>query len=312
MILTITLNPSVDISYHLPAEFKLDTVNRVNEVSKTAGGKGLNVTRVLKQLGEDVAATGFLGGNLGEFIHEEIEKMNVLDLYVPIAGQTRNCIAILHEEQQTEILESGPEISPEEAVLFLDKMEEYIHQADYITISGSLPKGLEASYYNDVLTITGKTKTPVLLDTKGELLNRVLENDIKPFLIKPNQSELADLIGRELTTEVAVAEALQRDELRDIPWVVVTMGADGAVVKHMNKLYYVQIPKVKAVNPVGSGDSVIAGFASGLARNLKGEDLIKYGLTMGVLNAMQEKTGHIDSTKIGWCMKETKVEEMNI
>ncbi|MYL60362.1 tagatose-6-phosphate kinase, partial [Virgibacillus halodenitrificans] len=100
--------------------------------------------------------------------------------------------------------------------------------------------------------------------------------------------------------------------LRDIPWVVVTMGADGAVVKHMNKLYYVQIPKVKAVNPVGSGDSVIAGFASGLARNLKGEDLIKYGLTMGVLNAMQEKTGHIDSTKIGWCMKETKVEEMNI
>ncbi|AIF44326.1 hexose kinase [Virgibacillus sp. SK37] len=312
MILTITLNPSVDISYHLPDEFKLDTVNRVTDVSKTAGGKGLNVTRVLKQLGEDVAATGFLGGNLGEFIHEELRTMDVKDFYVSIAGQTRNCIAVLHEGQQTEILESGPEISQEEATIFLDKMEEYLHQADYITISGSLPKGLKFSYYNDVLTITGKTKTPVLLDTKGELLKRVLENETKPFLIKPNQSELADLIGRELTTEVAVAEALQRDVLRDIPWIVVTLGADGAVVKHTNTLYYAQIPKVKAVNPVGSGDSVIAGFASGLARNLRGEELIKYGLTMGVLNAMQEKTGYIDTTKIDWCMKEIKVEEMNI
>ena len=106
MILTITLNPSVDISYKLDC-FSLDTVNRVDDVSKTAGGKGLNVARVLGQLGEKVAASGFLGGSLGGFISSQIAALDIDNFFVEIAGETRNCIAVIHGRKQREILESG-------------------------------------------------------------------------------------------------------------------------------------------------------------------------------------------------------------
>ncbi len=116
MIVTITMNPSVDISYPLE-HFQLDTVNRVSKVRKTAGGKGLNVTRV-QQLGADVLASGLLGGELGDAIQHELTSAGIKHAFSPISGKTRNCIAILHEGKQTEILEQGPVISASEAKTF--------------------------------------------------------------------------------------------------------------------------------------------------------------------------------------------------
>ena len=311
MILTITLNPSVDISYKLPGAFALDTVNRVADVSKTAGGKGLNVTRVLHQLGEDVAATGFLGGSLGDFIRQEISTLSIRDYFVSIEGATRNCIAVIHEGKQTEILESGPTISKREADLFLEELSSNMKQAKFITISGSLPKGIAADYYNKILEMADQQNIPVLLDTKGELLHHALKNESKPYLIKPNQEELADLIGENLPNKTHVIEALESNLFTDVPWIVVTLGVDGALVKHEQQLYKVTIPKVETINPVGSGDSVIAGFAAGLSRGLGDEALIKYGLAMGVLNAMEEKTGHVDPNKVDWCVENMEIKKLS-
>lgn len=308
--MTITLNPSVDISYKLPGEFSIDAVNRVADVSKTAGGKGLNVARVLQQLGEDVAATGFLGGSLGDFISREIAKLGIHDYFVGIEGDTRNCIAVIHEGQQTEVLEGGPSIAGDEADLFLNRLAKKMKQAEIITISGSLPKGLPDNYYNKIVDIAHQLDTPVLLDTKGELLVHALQNKSKPYLIKPNQDEIADLLGRKLPHVSDVVEALKSELFADVPWVVVTLGADGAIVKHDHHIYQAKAPKINAVNPVGSGDSVIAGFAAGLSRGLADEALIKYGLTMGVLNAMEEKTGHIDPSQVEWCVGQMGVEEI--
>lgn len=307
MILTITLNPSVDISYKLPGPFALDTVNRVADVSKTAGGKGLNVTRVLQQLGEDVAATGFLGGSLGNFIRREISMLGIHDYFVGIEGATRNCIAVIHEGQQTEILENGPTISNNEADLFLEELSSNMSQAKILTISGSLPRGLTDDYYNKILTMADQQNTPVLLDTKGELLGHALKSNSKPYLIKPNQEELAGLFGRQLRNEPEVIAALKSQHFSDVPWVVVTLGANGALVKHEQTIYKVRIPKVNAVNPVGSGDAVVAGFAAGLSQGLADEELIKFGLAMGVLNAMEEQTGRVDPSKVDWCMEQTHV-----
>lgn len=117
MILTLTLNPSVDISYPLD-ELHIDTVNRIQNVSKTAGGKGLNVTRVLSQLNEQVVATGFLGGKIGDFIAEKLNHNQVKHSFFKIKGETRNCIAILHNGNQTEILEQGPTITVDESTGF--------------------------------------------------------------------------------------------------------------------------------------------------------------------------------------------------
>lgn len=310
MILTVTLNPSVDIGYKLP-RFELDIVNRALDVSKTAGGKGLNVTRVLHQLGEDLIVTGFLGGNLGEFIRVEINKLGVHDHFVNSTGSTRNCIAIIHEGHQTEILEGGPVITATEAISFLAQFASSIKEVDYVTISGSMPKGLDTDFYSKLLEIAQQNKTPVLLDTSGKSLKQSLENVHKPFLVKPNMEELAELLEWEVTGEDQIIEALTESIFEDVPWIVVTLGADGALIKHECAVYRAHIPKVNAINPVGSGDSVIAGFAAGLSRKLPDVELIKFGLSMGVLNAIEEKTGYINLEKIAWCIEQINVEKLN-
>ncbi|CAM3228955.1 hexose kinase [Filibacter tadaridae] len=309
MIVTITLNPAVDISYKLD-NLSLDTVNRVGDVSKTAGGKGLNVARVLYQLGEDVAASGFLGGSLGGFISAQIAALGIRDFFVPIDGETRNCIAIIHEGKQTEILESGPLISENEATLFLERFTEYVQLVRLVTLSGSLPKGLPADYYVKLVEIANQYDTPILLDSNGASLTTIIESEHKPLLIKPNEEELANLLGQRSVDESQIMDALGSLLFADIPWVVVTLGADGAIVKHDKNLYRARVPKVSASNPVGSGDSVVAGFAAGIARELADEELIKFGLSMGVLNALEEKTGHINVEKIGWAVGQIVVERI--
>lgn len=305
MILTVTLNPSVDISYKMDA-FQLDTVNRVQDVTKTAGGKGINVSRVLKQLGEEVAATGFIGGNLGDFIRQELKEMSVLDYFVSCDGETRNCIAVIHDGKQTEILEGGPTITNEQRS-FLQQFKKSVEEAALITLSGSYPKGLPTNFYNELIDIAALANKPVLLDTSGGALKHALENEQKPFLIKPNEEELAALLNRELQTEEALIEALHHPLFKGIEWIVVTLGANGALVKHDEQVYRVEIPKVKAINPVGSGDSVIAGFASGLSKEMETTALIRYGVTMGLLNAMEAKTGTIDATKVDEYMNQVDV-----
>ncbi|WP_318615613.1 hexose kinase [Sporosarcina sp. YIM B06819] len=309
MILTITLNPAVDISYKLD-NFILDTVNRVGDVSKTAGGKGLNVARVLHQLNEDVAASGFLGGSLGDFIRSQMELIGIEDYFVQIGGETRNCIAVIHEGKQTEILESGPIISQEELLAFLEKFTGDVQQVDIVTLSGSLPKGLSTDFYSKIIEIANRHNARVLLDSNGALLKATLTSGHKPYFIKPNEQELGDLVNRKMMSDTDIIKALESSLFEDIPWVVVTLGADGAIVKHADTFYRAKAPKIEAVNPVGSGDSVVAGFAAGFARGLKDEDLIKFGLSMGVLNAMEEKTGRIDVAKVQWAVDQIQVEKM--
>ena len=163
MILTLTLNPSVDISYPLD-ELHIDTVNRVQNVSKTAGGKGLNVTRVLSQLNEQVVATGFLGGKIGDFIAEKLNHNQVKHSFFKIKGETRNCIAILHNGNQTEILEQGPTITVDESTGFLKHLKDLIPKAKSVVISGSLPKGVDSNYYSKIIDICNENDKPVVLD----------------------------------------------------------------------------------------------------------------------------------------------------
>lgn len=293
MILTVTLNPSVDISYQLDKLF-MDTINRVEDTGKTAGGKGLNVARVLNKLHVEVAATGFLGGSLGQFIQSEINSLGIHDFFVDIAGETRNCIAVIHEGKQTEILESGPVISNEEASLFLEEFIKHVESVDLITISGSLPNGISNDFYGKLIAIANNENIPVLLDVNGELTLSTLEYGALPFFIKPNKEEFGEIIGKEIRQESELMEGLKQEIFKHIPWVVVTLGENGAMIKHHQTMYKATIPEINAVSPVGSGDSVVAGFAAGFTKELKNEELITYALTMGVLNAMEEKTGDIN------------------
>ena len=309
MILTTTLNPSVDIRYTMDS-LTLDTINRVDAVSKTAGGKGLNVARVLKQVDEQVIATGFLGGTLGTFIEEQLESLSIENAFVSVEENTRNCIAIIHNNQQTEILEKGPKIARGEATKFIEQFSNVIQKVNLATISGSLPAGLTSTFYQSLITIAAEHHTPVLLDTSGSILSDLLKEKAYPYLIKPNESEFAELVGKELSTEIEILQALQSDLFTPIPWVIVTLGSKGAFIKCNDTYYRAEIPSVQAVNPVGSGDSVIAGFAKGLNQELEIEEIIKLGLSFGVLNAMEDQTGYINVEQIDSVMNEVMLSKL--
>lgn len=294
MILTVTMNPSIDTRYVLD-KLKIDDVNRVTP-DKTAGGKGLNVSRVLMQLGDDVVATGLLGGHMGAYMAELMDADGVKNDFSPIAGETRVCLNILHEGNQTELLESGPEVSADEYAAFLDKFQGLAAQADVVTLSGSLPRGVDANCYAELVRIAAKVGAKVLLDTSGAALDVALESEVKPMLVKPNLAEINALLGTNYTPDqlAELQGALANDgRFGGIPWVVISMGSAGSVAFTDNKAYRVQTLPIAAVNATGCGDSTIAGFAHSIA---KGDDpltTLKVANTCGKLNAMDPKTGHL-------------------
>ncbi|MGM0175288.1 tagatose-6-phosphate kinase [Enterococcus sp. DIV0800] len=291
MIVTITMNPSIDISYPLE-NFTLDTVNRVKNVRKTAGGKGLNVTRVLKQLEADVTASGLIGGVLGEAIKQDLDQTEIKHAFSSIKGETRNCIAVLHEGQQTEILESGPVVEPTEAAAFLQHFKKLAATAEILSFSGSLPEGLPTDFYSQMIQLC--QPKPVVLDCSGTALRQVLQGKAKPLLIKPNNEELSDLLGKPIGKDpVELKEALSDPLFAGIEWIVVSLGAGGAFAKYNETFYQVTIPKIEVVNPVGSGDATVAGLTDAIAKGLSPEEILKYGNAMGMLNAQEATTGFV-------------------
>ena len=303
MILTVTMNPSIDTRYQLD-KLIIDDVNRVTP-EKTAGGKGLNVSRVLLQLGDDVLATGLLGGHMGAYMAELMDADGVKNDFVPIAGETRICLNILHEGNQTELLESGPQIAPAELEAFTAKFAELAAKADVVTLSGSLPRGVDAGYYAKLVKIAEEAGAKVLLDTSGASLEAALESDAKPELVKPNLTEINGLLSTSFTTDDvdALREALAADgRFAGIPWVVVSMGAAGSVGFHEGRAFRAKTPAIAAVNATGSGDSTIAGFAHAIAAGADDVTVLKTANTCGKLNAMDPKTGHLvmDRWDEGW------------
>ena len=291
MIVSVTMNPSVDISYPLDT-LVIDDVNRCGNVRKTAGGKGLNVTRVIHQMGEEVVSTGLLGGVLGNFIREKLSLEGVSYQFSDIKGETRNCIAVLHDNhQQTEILESGPVISDEELSAFNEMFLTLAQPSDVVTLSGSLPNGVPTDYYRWIIQKVSDYDTKVVLDTSGNSLKEVLLSGVKPFAIKPNLEELHSLVGQ---TTADLNTLLNQPLFDGVTLIMISLGKDGAFVKYQQDFYRVEIPKISVKNPVGSGDSTVAGLAIGLANNYSIEDTIKTAMTLGMLNAMEETTGSVD------------------
>lgn len=294
MILTVTMNPSIDTRYVVD-HLAIDDVNRVTP-QKTAGGKGLNVSRVLVQLGDDVVATGLLGGYAGAYLGSLMDADGIPHRFTPIAGESRTCIALLHDGNQTELLESGPVVTSEELAAFMDGFEGLVAESSCVTLSGSLPKGVPADTYAHLVAAAARAGVPVLLDTSGAALDAALGSDIKPTLVKPNLTEINDLLGTSFTPDdlPALREALAADaRFRGIDWVVVSMGAAGSVAFHDGRVLRARAPRIEALNATGSGDSTIAGFAHAIAAGAAPEEVLRCGNACGTLNAMDPQTGHL-------------------
>ncbi|GBG93696.1 tagatose-6-phosphate kinase [Ligilactobacillus salitolerans] len=311
-ILAITMNPSVDISYPID-HLQLDTVNRVSNVTKTAGGKGLNVARVVYQLQEPVSTSGVLGGTIGTFISQQLADIGLQEQFLHIPQESRNCIAILHDDgQQTEVLEAGPTLTADQQVEFMDHFDQLLNEVSLVTISGSLPRGFAVDLYADMVEAAAKKDVKVILDSSGASLAAGISKEHKPLLIKPNQEEIAQLVGRKLNDLADLQHVLLNEEVfGGLEWVVVSLGKDGALAKVGQELYRVTIPKINVVNPVGSGDSTVAGLAVGINRHESVPDVLKTAMTTGMLNTMEKETGHIDPTLFDEYFAKVSVEKIN-
>lgn len=313
MILTVTMNPAVDISYQV-SDLKIDDINRValNEVKKTAGGKGLNVSRVLRQAGIDVCATGIVGGTTGQLIINQCSDIGIDTQFEEIEAESRNCIAILHDGNQTEILESGAAVSPAVQATFLKRFDQLLEKVDVVAISGSVLPGFSTDLYAQMVERVGVQGKKVILDTSGSQFVTALNHHVKPFAIKPNSSELSELLGREVVdTAESLKLALEDQMFSDIPLILVSRGGNGGFAKVEQSYYEIIIPKIEVVNPVGSGDSTVAGISYSLEHNLSVEEMLRHAMLFGMLNAMENLTGCIDLSKTDQIYSDIKVTKLN-
>lgn len=291
MILVVNLNASVDKRYEMK-ELQKGTVMRAFKVENTPGGKGIHVANVATILGEECIATGFLGGKTGEFIEEKLADYNIKSDFIKINGETRECLAIITEDlDQTEILEPGPEVSMEEQNKFLLKYKELVKSSNIIVASGSVPKNIPKSFYGELISIANKNNKKFLLDTSGELLVEGIKS--KPFFIKPNIDEIEALTGKRIETDEDAIEEIKKFQEQGIEFVVISLGSKGSIAGYKGKFYKVIVPKVKAVNPVGSGDSYVGGVAVALKRGYDIEEVLRYASACGTANAMEEETGFV-------------------
>ncbi|WP_105614287.1 1-phosphofructokinase [Vallitalea okinawensis] len=309
MILTITMNPAIDKIYFVK-NFQLGEVHRPVEMIASAGGKGLNVARVIHYLGEKVAASGFLGGGNGDFISQKIKDLSIDNRFVNIEQETRICINVTDSSNQlcTEVLEAGPCISQEEKDLFLKKYEAMIEDVELITISGSLPEGLPASFYYSMITVAHKRNKKVLLDTSGKAFLEGIK--AKPFLVKPNMDEIKNVYNQPMNTEEDWCNAIHflKEEGIEIP--VISLGENGCIAGLKDGIYKVDIPPIQVINTVGSGDSFIGGFAVGLVRNLNDCEILRLASATGSANTQFNQTGYVEQEVVNDFLSKITVRKM--
>ena len=291
MITTVTLNASIDKAYHMDKDIENGTVMRVASCNNTAGGKGLNVARVAALCGADVKATGFCGGFNGKYLESLLEKDGLANAFVHVEQETRCCLNILDKKYgSTEYLEPGCSISEEEEKEFFDVFEKLAKESDVITLSGSLPKGVEADIYARLITKAKEQGAKVILDSSGESLKEGIK--ACPTLVKPNKDEMEMLFGIKIKNMEDVLTYAKKIYDTGIPYVAISLGGEGALLICKEGVYHGKPPKLDVVNTVGCGDSMVAAFAVALEENLTPQEALKKAVAVASANAMTAETGN--------------------
>ena len=308
MILVINLNASVDKRYKMKDLIKGE-VMRASEVDNTPGGKGIHVANVATILGEDCIATGYLGGKSGEFISEKLQDYGIKQDFVQVTGETRSCLAIITESgAQTEILEPGPTVTPEEQEAFLAKYQELLSKASVVAASGSMPKGLPGDFYGQLISLAHKAGKPFLLDTSGEALIQGIK--AQPYFVKPNNDEIKVLVGAELRSDEDIVHVLKKFMEDGIKLPVISLGAQGSMAGYNQHVYKITVPKIQCKNPVGSGDSFVAGIAVGIERGMAIEDVLSLGAACGTANAMEDESGFVRKEVVEELFPQIKIQQI--
>lgn len=285
MIYTVTFNPSLDYIVSVN-DFQLGLTNRTDSELILPGGKGINVSTILMNLGIDSTAFGFAAGFTGEEIIREVEAMGIRSDFIKIDSGISRINLKLKNNDGTEINGSGPEISEEKIEELLRKLD-ILGEGDILVLAGSIPASMPADMYSTIMERLQHKNVTFIVDATKDLLINVLK--YKPFLIKPNNHELGELFDVKLTTREEVipyGKKLQKQGARNV---LISMAGEGAVlVAEDGSVYEAPAPKGTLVNAVGAGDSMVAGFTAGWIEKKDYRHAFYMGVSAGSASAFSE------------------------
>ncbi|WP_405715296.1 MULTISPECIES: 1-phosphofructokinase family hexose kinase [unclassified Streptomyces] len=329
MILTVTLNTALDLTYGVP-ELVPHASHRVSEMSERPGGKGLNVARVLSALGHRTVVTGFAGGATGAVLRELLAGLSpqeptearatgtapepgtaprtapapITDALVTVAGNTRRTIAVVDRAtgDTTQLNEPGPLVTADEWTALLGRYEELLAGADAVALCGSLPPGIHVGAYAELVRAARAAGVPVLLDTSGEPLRRGIA--ARPDLIKPNADELAQLTGSR-----EPMRATRDARRRGAHGVIASLGPDGMLAVTPDGIWQAAPPARVLGNPTGAGDSAVAGLLSGLVEGLSWPDRLRRAVALSTATVLSPTAGDFDRAAYEELLPRVGIEE---
>lgn len=291
MIYTLTVNPAIDYTVSVE-NFTLGRVNRTLSEQIFIGGKGINVSCVLNNLGVKSTALGFAAGFTGEAIVNGLEKLGVKTDFVMLQNGASRINVKLKAEHETEINGQGPHIPNDKLKELFDKIDG-INSGDMLVLAGSVPNTLPKDIYQQIMRRLSEKDVRFVVDATGELLKNCLAYE--PFLIKPNNFELSEIIGKQLVTDEQIADGARQLQKMGAKNVLVSMAANGALLLTENgDVHRIGIVKGKTVNSVGAGDSMVAGFLAGYTETGDYEYALKLGTAAGGATALSPWLGERD------------------
>lgn len=289
MIYTVTLNPAVDRELTVPV-IEFDSVLRATAWQVDCGGKGFNVSRMLRSLGADSVALGFAGGRSGELLRDELAALGVATDFVWVDGETRTNVSIVSESngRYVKANEPGPTISNKEQVALVQQVRALAQPGDWWVLAGSLPPGVPHTIYMQLIGDIQAAGAHAILDSSGDALQAGCE--ARPFLAKPNDVELGKLTGLPVDSPAEIAAAAQAVRTMGVQHVVVSLGKAGALLADADGVVMMSSPTIMEKNPIGAGDSMVGGLVWGLSQQMPLRQALRWGIACGAATAGQSGT----------------------
>jgi 1-phosphofructokinase family hexose kinase len=291
--------------------FRAGAVSRAQSSLAAAGGKGINVARAARTLGDEAFCTGFLGGTMGHYVAELAEREGIPGHWTWIEGETRTCAIVADADtgEATVINEQGPTVSSEDWRRLHEHVMQSVHNgADYVCFSGSLPLGSTTKDYLNIVHDVLQAGKPVWIDTSGEALRAVWK--VAAIGIKVNGDEAGAILGKTVSDPQSALSAARELQHTGPHTVVLTLGAQGAVMAHPDGCWWAKPPALKVIDPIGSGDSFLAGLVTSLDADYSPEECLLRAAAAGAANALSVGGGHFPLTDFNQILAGTTLTNM--
>jgi len=289
MIITVTLNPALDKTIEID-EFKIGNVNRIASTRVDVGGKGINVSKVIKELQNKSLVLGFLGGSSGNQIKRYLDDSKIKNDFLYINGETRTNLKIYDKvnNTHTDINENGPSINSGDITNIKKKIMEYCNEKSLVVLSGSVPTGADSCIYGELIKDIKDKGGKVILDADGDMLMQGMKAG--PYLVKPNIDELEKAFGISIDNENKIIEISKKILEYGVKYVVISLGGEGSMFISRDKIAKVAGLQVEVKSTVGAGDSMVAAMAVAIENNYDFEETIKLACATSTANVMTEGT----------------------